>query len=460
MRLIVSFPNGMQKWARPAIFILTLLFALLPLLARDKARPHVCCKFETDRKPMWAITLDVPISDTYRACEWHADLTDVVFASDSVAVALVHQDCYGNTGEIPPIPLHTMDTLLAIDTQTGRILRQLSWKDISIEPRHSRTEILRLKDSRILFLAGLTLKLCSTDLTELASRTLEPTNPQVERWSARASADGTIVLLRHWNGEKDEPVWTEDHWISAETLKDIRVDRPAPYDAEFQISNTQVFYNLTKNGQADDQVYVRQDGNKTGDLLCDGCMGVPVAVTASGIVILDHAGGADLWLVASDGTITFRNKFGQTVDHIGHVVVTPQGTQFAFSFGHARDSLFGDRFDRGIDTVVVFDSEQKKERFRLKAKTFPRTEPGWEFLPTPTIGFSPQGKQLLVLDDFVLKCFAVRPRDDRRFGLDFTSATTTRRGSPASITGVLLGSELRFVGVEMGIAYVRLALAS
>lgn len=390
------------------------IFCLIALLATSAASTaqhkhgtdSVCCRFKASRRPSWSTSLRMPVPDLYDNCEWFPDHARIIFPTPTVVIAALHQDCFLKNGAIPPVPVHTLDTLLALDAQAGSVTKKLTWRDIALEARGGGSiNLVNVTDGNFLFHAGLTLKLCDSNLTELRSRTLESTNWREERWFPLASADGKNILLKHRNIGKDSEPWSEDHWISPETLQDIRSFRTAPNAWESAISNDRVFYYLASRGTvrpAEDVVYVRQMGDRDGHPLCPGCTGAAIAVTATGIVVINHANGAEIWLADENGEIRLRKKFGGIQDFVQHVAASTKGGLFAFGFGHSRDFIV----TRGFDTFVLFDADTKQQRFRLKTTTYPYDEgEGWQFLPTPALALSPASNQLVVLDGYVLKSF-------------------------------------------------------
>lgn len=393
------------------------IFCLIALLATPAAstaeHKHgtdpVCCRFKASRRPSWSTTLRMPVPDLYDNCDWFPDHARIIFPAPTVVIAALHQDCFLKNGAVPPVPVHTLDTLVALNAQTANVTKQLTWKDVALEARGGGSiNLLNVKDGNFLFHAGLTLRLCDSNLNELRSRTLQSINWRNEQWLPLVSADGKSILLKHWNTDKDSERWSEEHWISPETLQDIRSFRTALYSWDSLISGNQVFYNLARRGSvspSEDLVYVRQIGDREGHPFCSACTGVALAATSTGTVIV-AATTAELWLVDPSGNVILRKKLGGLGDNIEHVEATQKGSLFAFSFGHSRDFIV----TRGFDTFVLFDSDAKQQRFRFKTTTYPYDEgEGWQRLDTPSFALSPAANQIVLLDGYVLKSFLLSP---------------------------------------------------
>src|SRR5258708_1360162 len=118
-----------------APMLLALCF-LIPIQAAgfSLSDDSICCAFSTDKKPAWQTILDVPKqgSQGEGECNWFYDDSygAIAFTGSQKIVAAFHLQCLHRSLNIP-LPVHTLDIILQIDAQTGKVINRMEWKDIS-----------------------------------------------------------------------------------------------------------------------------------------------------------------------------------------------------------------------------------------------------------------------------------------------------------------------------------------
>ena len=223
------------------IFRLSICNLLAPtvLLATSlvHAESDICCKFETDRRAVWQNTITLRLPESDASCHWHRRFPGAItFVGPNRVVAGFHFDCYAPDGRVL---VHSQESLFAIDAHTGQILKQASWKDLSVNgPGGNAIQIFSVNETRVLFRAGRFLKLCAADLEEIRSRFL-PTTRVHERWDAYLSPSGKIGVLKH---SRPNEAQSEEQWFSTETLEPIETDPAPPYSSYIAVTDDKVYY--------------------------------------------------------------------------------------------------------------------------------------------------------------------------------------------------------------------------
>jgi hypothetical protein len=377
------------------------LFALLAAPSLVRATQNVCCKFETDTPPVWENSITLPLPAVDNSCHWHARFPGAItFAGTDRLVAAFYSDCYTADGQTL---VHSHESLVAIDSHTGRLLTQASWRDLSVNgPGGNAVQIFSVNESRILFRAGRFLKLCSLDLKEIHSRYLATMSPR-ERWDVYLSPGGTVGVLKH---SRPNETQTEEQWFSTDTLEPIQTDLAPAYSSYIAVTDDKVYYHPNKaqhNGKSL-PVHVRKRGEPLGQPLCELCNGIPRQVMPNGLLFLVRESPAiSFWLVNPSGEIVYRGSYGKAIDNIIDVTFSSASDRLAFSFGHLENKLFN---HSGTDRLVVFDMKGMKESFHLKIKTFPEKDDAIESWIGPKVALSPDGRHFAILEGFRLKLFS------------------------------------------------------
>src|SRR5260370_9301795 len=400
-----------RKYVLIALFLATVI---------SLTEADVCCRFNVSKKPVWENDIALPILPGEKSCEWAADFPgEITFVQPGRLVAAIHFRCDSGDGNVKP--KHTLDFLLAIDSRTGKTLKQVSWQDISIgRPHDNAIQLFSVKNHKVLLKAGAFLKLCSADLEELHSRFLPLTNEhgdQTEMWAAYLSPSGEVGVLRHWGIGRNNSSLSEDHWFSTDTLEDTKVELAPRYTLRIAITDNQIYYSPYKRWvsvrsreqivdqlNAEPVVHVRKPGEQIGQPLCDSCDGTPLQVMPNGLVLLQRTPKAAFWLVDPNGNVMHRGSYGDQIDAVQDAVTAIEGDRFAFSYGHLGSGLFS---PGAVNGVVVFDMNKMKDVFQLKIREHPEKKGHIEYWPVPRIALSTNAKQLLVMNGRKLKFFVI-----------------------------------------------------
>jgi hypothetical protein len=378
------------------------LFALWAAPSFVPGAQDICCKFETNTPAVWQSSITLPLPEMDNSCHWQARFPGAItFAGPNRLVAGFYYDCYTAGGRTL---VHSRESLVEIDSRTGRLLTQLSWKDLSVNgPGGNAIQIFSVNENRVLVRAGRFLKLCSLDLKEIHSRSL-PTTSASERWDVYLSPSGTVGVLKH---SRSNEIQTQEQWFSTETLEPIQTDLAPAYSSYIAITDDKVYYHPDKaqhNGKSL-PVHVRKRGELLGEPLCELCNGIPRQVMPNGLLFLiKESPGISFWLVSPSGEIAYRGSYGKALDNIIDVGASSASDRLAFSFGHLTNGIFS---HVAMDRLVVFDMKRMKELFHLKIKTFPEKDDSIESWIGTKIALSDDGSQIAILEGFRLKLFSI-----------------------------------------------------
>lgn len=134
---------------------------------------YACCKFSANKRPSWESVLSLPDERSESECDWSYSEQRLAYTSPQTIVAGFHLDCLQRHGPIPPVRMHTLDLILQIDAQSGKMMKQMEWRDVSIRRNWAGDlRILPAQNGRFLVLVGSSLKLFSPEFSELKSRPL------------------------------------------------------------------------------------------------------------------------------------------------------------------------------------------------------------------------------------------------------------------------------------------------
>jgi len=375
-----------------------------------------CCRSDTSKKPDWTITVSWPSAPDEKDCTWDSSPAgQLIYTRENRAIIAVHIGCFRTTlsqfDRERYLAAHTIDILFAIDTGTGKIVKQTLFKDVSEKrERGMEVQILPVAKNKVLLRSDFALKLLTDDLEEICERSLIVEQEEWEHWKAVASADGSTLMLRRWGVGETNRDLSEDHWMSTDTLQDLLVDDPKPYRSMFfTIDHAGVYFDIKgaerMYGKVDDPVAFRAKGQTRYRLLCADCTGNARAVSNNGLLFLDHGPHADFMLIRN-GDVHYRGHYGAQMDNIYAVTAAANSNRVAFEFGHGGAGLFAlVGADRG--EIIVFDADKMKPALSIKEKLYPGKEGPLESWPSPTIALSPDGTQLLILYGRVLKAFGV-----------------------------------------------------
>lgn len=372
-----------------------------------------CCQSHADQKPEWTTAVSWPALPSVEGCRWYFPATtQVIFTSLERAIVAAHATCFrdGRASWDPEIKAHSADLLVLINARKGDILNQIVLRDAS--DRHDRSlemQLVALSGGKFLLRSDFSLRLFDQDLKELRTRILSCTEEQWEHWSAKASTNGGAVLLRHWGYGENNKSLSEDYWISRETLDDLLVDYTQPYGSTtFVVDDDNVYFTpKPEHGSwgANPPVAIRKKGQTRYYLLCKSCSGNAEVASDVGLVFINHQAHANFLLADRSGDIAFQGLYGKPIDSIYSATVAMNSNRFAFLFGHGSTGLLSK--DSENDGIIVFDADEMKPLLYIKQKLYPRRQGSWESWTPSQLALAPDGRQLLVLNDEVLKAFNV-----------------------------------------------------
>jgi hypothetical protein len=378
-------------------------FLILLASAGVSQKSDVCCEFSPGVEPVWKIVLG-PADTPEDRCEWYAARTYGTIAyidSHSIVAGFHFRSCPQTTKGSLGLR-HVVDTIFKIDPQTGKLLEKREWQDLSTEEQNNLGEIdiIPTRDGRFLLKVGRFLKLFSSDFKELKSRELVENASGIvrENWTVQVSPDGKTGLFKRWNHGA-----AIDHWFSTDTLDDEAIETiPSEGRKSINSASSVYFTPLRGGGLGDSLAHVRLRGQQESHPLCPGCYGVPEGLLSDGTIFLGTSPKASFALVSEQGKIIHRTSFGEGVDRTQHVVSASAAPRFAFSFQHLQKRPM---FWSAPTTVIVFDSKQKKDVFRLKSNQ--QLEKGGPATGPPMLALSPDGTRVAVLAGQILKLFRV-----------------------------------------------------
>lgn len=381
------------------------LFVWVAITAHGQEQ--ICCKFESNREPVWGKNIPAPYPQSINSCKWERGRTGhLAFASaDRVVVALEFR-CFAPDGLVK----HTEDRLVELDAKSGNIVKAVQWRDIALADPAAEDQVFAVDNNRILFRAGGALKLCSIDLEELRSRALP-----VEWFGITGiypSPSGRIGSM-NYPVRRDNPRH-EQRWFSTETLQDLQVEMGPRYLSSRPASDDQVVYQPPENQHGNVPVYLRKRGEEEGRPLCDSCFGVIQGVTPNGLVFLSKMPpGASFLLVDRAGTIVYKGTYGRRGDFISWysdpLTFSRTGHRLVFQYGYIGGLLN----PGGHFKVVVFDTASMKNIFQVKITEHPQirkfrtlglVEVSWR---NSNLALSPDGSVLAILYGTTLKLFRV-----------------------------------------------------
>lgn len=384
------------------------------------ANSEVCCKFKANKPPMWTSIVS-PELKPETSCRWQfGGDGEVTFSGEDRLIVGLHFFC---PPEVIPQrgyrPLHTLDSLVAVDAQTGKTLKEISWKDVSIDrERGDVIQLFAVNNNQVLVRAGSALKLCTPNLEEIRNRYLPFSNEAGDQlWSVNLSPSAKVGVLKHSGIGNDGLSLSEDHWFSTETLADIAVETGWQYASSIAVTDNEVYYTPYKKWQpvktreqilaqvnSSPVVHVRTRNGQSAHPLCPDCSGLPMQVMVNGLLFLGKGRKASFWLVDPQGKVVFSGHYGGPVDSARDVRAASQGNRFGFAFGHLGTSFFRTTAD---DAVVVFDLAKMKPALKMKVTGYSEKNGPVESWVGPRIALSPDGTQLVVMEGGMLQSFIV-----------------------------------------------------
>ena len=296
-------------------------------------------------------------------------------------------------------------SLELLDARSGGIRKTLSWSAPSSAPLFLNRAVVRLSKGRFLLQSWNSLKLFSPEGEVLKTRTLAVEdhhpdyNPSLtihDHWNIGASPDGHVLLATlHRPGHPE----AEEHWLSPETLEDIQVETADTAHCCDAVGHEQVIYRPSAPKLA--PVLIRSKGDQPRPL-CTKCFAAHAAFLDDKWIALVLAGC--LLIVSNEGEIQADEHLGSKEDKIAEISVAPISRQIAF--------LLMPQYLRstpGNYRVCVYDPVLKKVTFQMQIPVRIRREPPWDEVTAPNIALSPDGKSLAILDDSMLRIYALSP---------------------------------------------------
>ena len=379
-------------------------FLILLAPAGVSQKNDVCCDFSSSAKPRWKVALAPPVRPEER-CEWYnPDAYGTIAYTDSeTIVAGFHFRSCPQTTKGSLGLRHVVDTILKIDSQTGKLLEKREWQDLSTEEQNylGEIDVIPTRDGRFLVRVGRFLKLFSSDFIELKSRELLENAHGVlrENWTVQVSPDGKTGLFKRWYHGP-----AIDHWFSTDTLDDEAVETIPSEGRKSINSASSVYFTPPRGGGLGNSLaHVRLRGQQESHPLCPGCGGVAEGLLSDGTIFLATGPKASFALVSQQGEIIHRASLGDPTDGAQHVVSASAAPRFAFTFGHLQKRFIS---WSAPTTVVVFDYRHMKKVLQVKFNQQLQNVSGplgsW---PMPAL--SPDGTRVAVLTGKVLKLFRV-----------------------------------------------------
>src|SRR5579859_664281 len=380
-------------------------FLILLASAGVSQNNDVCCELSSSAKPIWRVALEPPVHAEGK-CEWYspdAYGTIVYTDSETIVAGLHFRFCPQTTKESLGLR-HVIDTILKIDSQTGKVLEKREWQDLSTEEQNWQGEIdvIPTRDGRFLVKVGRFLKLFSSDFKELKSRELvENANGMVrENWTVQVSPDGKTGLFKRWNHGP-----AIDHWFSTDTLDDEAVETIPSEGRKSINSASSVYFTPPRGGGLGDSLaHVRLRGQQESHPLCPGCYGLPEGLLSDGTIFLATSPKASCALVSEQGEMTHRESLGEPMDSAWHVVSASAARRFAFTFGHIQKRFMSWSIRMNL---FVFDYHHMKDVLQLKFNQQIKNGIVAPAGASPTPALSPDGTRVAVLAGRVLKLFRV-----------------------------------------------------
>ena len=293
-----------------------------------------------------------------------------------------------------------------LDVQSGGVRKTLSWSAPSSAPLFLSRAVVRLSEGRFLLQSWNSLKLFSPEGEVLKTRTFAVEdhrpdyNPSLtihDHWDIGASPDGHVLLATlHRPGHPE----AEEHWLSPETLEDIQVETADTAHCCDAVGHEQVVYSPSAPKLA--PVLIRSKGDQPRPL-CNKCFAAHAAFLDDKWIVLVLAGR--LLIVSNEGEIKADENLGSKEDKVTEISIAPISRQIAF--------LLMPQYSRstpGNYRICVYDSVLKKVTFQMQVPVRIRREPPWdEVITAPNIALSPDGKSLAILDDSMLRIYALSP---------------------------------------------------
>ena len=363
----------------------------------------VCCKFTPNIKPTWQTVVELEDAFENR-CAWYEPgaYGAIAYTDSRTIVAGFHLALCHRTFATP-LDRHTVDTIIQIDAQTGKLINRKEWHDLSTEQYPIiEIDIISTNDGRFLVRVGRFLKLLSPDFKELKSREfVKDETGAHERWAFSVSPDGRVGLFKLWNHSGPG----SDHWFSTDTLDDELVETAPPGEGRISNNSTSsVYFTPPRGGGTGDSLaHVRARGQQESQAICPTCYGIPEGLLTDGTVFLATSPRASFALVSRQGEIIHRSSIGDPIDRAVHFVAASAAPRFAFTFGHMQKRLL---FWSSPTGVVVFDTKQMKYVLKLKFDQQLQSVTG-PHGATPMLALSPDGTRVAVLAGKVLKSFRV-----------------------------------------------------
>jgi hypothetical protein len=380
-------------------------FLILLASAGVSQKNNVCCELSSRTKPIWEVVL-APPGHPEGKCEWYSPgvYGTIAYTDSETIVAGFHFRSCPQTTKGSLGLRHVVDTVLKIDSQTGKLLDKREWQDLSTEEQNNLGEIdiIPTRDGRFLVKVGRFLKLFSSDFKELKSRELvENANGIVrENWTVQVSPDGKTGLFKRWNHGP-----AIDHWFSTDTLDDEAVETIPSEGRKSINSASSVYFTPPRGGGLGDSLaHVRLRGQQESHPLCPGCYGLPEDLLSDGTIFLATSPKASFALVSEQGEIIHRASRGDAMDRARHVVSASAARRFAFTFGHLQKRFMS---WSAPTTVVVFDYKRMNEVLQLKFNQQLQNDTVVSDGALPMPALSPDGTRVAVLAGKVLQLFRV-----------------------------------------------------
>src|SRR5579864_7279398 len=128
-------------------------FFILLASAGVSQKSDDCCEFSPGIEPVWKIILG-PADTPEDRCEWYNLRTYGTIAyidSHSIVAGFHFRSCPQTTKGSLGLR-HVVDTILKIDSQTGKVLEKRDWQDLSTEEQNwlGEIDVIPTRDGRFL----------------------------------------------------------------------------------------------------------------------------------------------------------------------------------------------------------------------------------------------------------------------------------------------------------------------
>jgi hypothetical protein len=228
-------------------------------------------------------------------------------------------------------------------------------------------------------------------------------NPKLtiyDRSDLGSNPSGNVLLASFHHSGASAP---EEHWLSPATLEDLQVETADTAHCCQAVGNEQVVYRVSAPKLA--PVFVRSKGGQPHPL-CTKCFGREAAFLDDQWVVVAGVPSRRFLIVSTGGEIKVDETLGKKDDLIAGISVAPIARQIAFVLipEHLKSTP-------GNFLVCIYDTALKKVTFQIQIPQRIRRDPPWAevYSGAPAVALSPDGKSLAILDDSMLRIYAMSP---------------------------------------------------